>query len=116
MPPVSARPQYEVSSTICQNSIYQKSFFPDTIRLWNSLPQTIVSCLTIDSFKEELSASPQTPLDSYWMFLTALYIDLLGFVFTLVVPAPPTHQYDDTPDNGVSTILEEEEEDTAQYP
>ena len=30
---------------------YQRSFFPDTIRLWNSLPQSVVSCTTIDSFK-----------------------------------------------------------------
>lgn len=30
---------------------YQKSFFPDTIRLWNSLPQTAVSCPTIGGFK-----------------------------------------------------------------
>ena len=43
------------------------------------------------------------------MFLNALHINLLDFTFALVVPAPPTHQYDDTPDDGVSTILEEEE-------
>ena len=34
--------------------IYQRSFFPDTIRLWNSLPQSVVSCPTIDSFKREV--------------------------------------------------------------
>ena len=33
---------------------YQRSFFPDTIRMWNSLPQTVVSCLTLDSFREEV--------------------------------------------------------------
>ena len=30
---------------------YQRSFFPDTIRIWNSLPQTVVSCTSTDSFK-----------------------------------------------------------------
>ena len=39
-----------------RTSIYQKSFFPVTIRLWNSLPQTVVSCPNIDSFKEEVLA------------------------------------------------------------
>ena len=33
---------------------YQKSYFPDSIRLWNSLPQTVVSCTTLDSFKREV--------------------------------------------------------------
>ena len=33
---------------------YQRSFFPDTIRMWNSLPQTVVSCSTQDSFREEV--------------------------------------------------------------
>ena len=34
--------------------IYQRSFFPDTIRMLNSLPQTVVSCSTLDSFREEV--------------------------------------------------------------
>ena len=33
---------------------YQRSFFPDTIRMWNSLPQTEVRCSTLDSFREEV--------------------------------------------------------------
>jgi hypothetical protein len=33
---------------------YQCSFFPDTIRLWNSLPQTAVNSTTVDSFKGEV--------------------------------------------------------------
>ena len=36
--------------------VYQRSFFPDTIRLWNSLPQSAVSCPTLDSFKREVQA------------------------------------------------------------
>ncbi|KAH3871096.1 hypothetical protein DPMN_034290 [Dreissena polymorpha] len=35
---------------------YQKSFFPDTIRIWNRLSQTIVSCSTGNSFKEEVQS------------------------------------------------------------
>ena len=34
--------------------VYQRSFFPDSIRLWNCLPQTVVSCTTLDSFKREV--------------------------------------------------------------
>ena len=37
-----------------RTQIYQRSFFPDIIRLWNSLPQSVVSCPTIDSFKREV--------------------------------------------------------------
>ena len=33
---------------------YQRSVFPDTIIMWNSLPQTVVSCLTLASFREEV--------------------------------------------------------------
>ena len=33
---------------------YQRSFFPDTIRMWNSLPQIVVSCSTQGSFREEV--------------------------------------------------------------
>ena len=74
-----------------RTSIYQRSFFPDTIRLWNSLPQTVVSSSTLDSFKEEVQ-TVKIPLDSYWMILTALYIDILAITFLLIVPAPPTRQ------------------------
>ena len=37
-----------------RTQIYQRSFFPDTIRLWHSLPHSVVSCPTIDSFKREV--------------------------------------------------------------
>ena len=37
-----------------RTQIYQRSFFPDTIRLWNSHPQSVVSCPTMDSFKREV--------------------------------------------------------------
>ena len=34
---------------------YQKSFFPDTIRMWNSLPQKVVSCSTASGSKCNLT-------------------------------------------------------------
>ena len=34
--------------------IYQHSYFPDTIRLWNGLPQSAVDCPTIETFKGAL--------------------------------------------------------------
>ena len=34
--------------------VYQHSFFPDGIRLWNSLPATIVTCNTLTTFREGL--------------------------------------------------------------
>lgn len=33
---------------------YQKSFFPDSVRLWNSLPQEAVSCTTLDTFRKSV--------------------------------------------------------------
>ena len=32
--------------------VYQKSFFPDSIRLWNMLPQEVVSCTSLELFKQ----------------------------------------------------------------
>jgi hypothetical protein len=34
---------------------YQYSFFPSTIRLWNNLPQTLVSSGSIDIFRHSLT-------------------------------------------------------------
>ena len=36
--------------------IYQKSFFPDTIRLWNSLPPAVVTCTDIEAFRLQVQA------------------------------------------------------------
>jgi len=33
---------------------YQRSFFPDSIRLWNILPQEVVSCTSLELFKQQL--------------------------------------------------------------
>ena len=38
----------------CRTQIYKHSFFPDTIRLWNNLPSTVVDCNSITTFKSEL--------------------------------------------------------------
>ena len=40
--------------TLC----YQKSFFPDTTRLWNSLPATATGCTTVDAFKRVVQSIP----------------------------------------------------------
>ena len=34
--------------------IYQKTFFPDTIRMWNSLPADVVQCTSAEHFKREV--------------------------------------------------------------
>jgi len=36
---------------------FQRSFFPDAIRMWNSLPQKVVNCTTVDCFRQEVQAS-----------------------------------------------------------
>ena len=40
------------------------SFFPNTIRLWNNLPQHIKACETLASLNENLKL--QTLRDAYW--------------------------------------------------
>ena len=32
--------------------MYQRSFFPDSIRLWNMLPQEVISCTNLEGFKQ----------------------------------------------------------------
>ena len=39
-----------------RTSTYQQSFFPDSIRIWNSLPQHVISCNSLESFKGELQS------------------------------------------------------------
>ena len=33
---------------------YAKSFFPESVKLWNSLPDSIVSCQEIETFKKDI--------------------------------------------------------------
>ncbi|XP_072023338.1 uncharacterized protein [Amphiura filiformis] len=32
--------------------VYRQSFFPDTIRLWNNLPQDLINCTSVAGFKQ----------------------------------------------------------------
>ena len=36
--------------------VYQKSYYPDTIRLWNVLPEQIASCTDADVFNKQLQS------------------------------------------------------------
>jgi hypothetical protein len=37
-----------------RTQVHQHSFIPDSIRIWNKLPQEIVECQTLDSFKNRI--------------------------------------------------------------
>ncbi|KAK3103099.1 hypothetical protein FSP39_016427 [Pinctada imbricata] len=37
-----------------RTTTYRHSFFPDSIRIWNALPQDAISCNTLESFKASL--------------------------------------------------------------
>ena len=39
-----------------RTSTYQQSFCPDSICIWNSLPQHVISCNSLESFKGELQS------------------------------------------------------------
>ena len=41
--------------------IYNKSYFPRTIKDWNSLPQDIIDCKSVDSFKHKMLPYIQRP-------------------------------------------------------
>ena len=32
--------------------VYRQSFFPDSIRIWNELPQALINCTSLESFKQ----------------------------------------------------------------
>ena len=42
----------------CSVNAYKSSFFPSTIRLWNSLPATAVTAPSLDAFKSCIGAGP----------------------------------------------------------
>ena len=44
--------QYRVP--FARTLIYQKAFFPDAIRMWNSLPADVVQCTSVENFKHEV--------------------------------------------------------------
>ena len=41
----------------CGSDAYNHSFFPRTLRLWNALPQGVVSSPTLDSYKSAVAKS-----------------------------------------------------------
>ena len=46
--------QLRFSQQHCRIQAYQHSFFPSAVRLWNSLPQAVVSAQSLDTFKKLL--------------------------------------------------------------
>jgi len=58
---LKSRPQRHAKNTMqlkepfADTEVYRQSFFPRTIRDWNGLPQTIVSCASSELFKNTLS-------------------------------------------------------------
>ena len=38
----------------CHLNCYRNSFFPDAIRIWNTLPQQIIDCSDVDSFRTSI--------------------------------------------------------------
>lgn len=42
----------------CRTDTYRQSFFPSTIRLWNSLPNSLIVAPSLDSFKTNVQAHP----------------------------------------------------------
>ena len=58
---LKSRPQRHAKNTMqlkepfADTEVYRQSIFPRTIRDWNGLPQTIVSCASSELFKNTLS-------------------------------------------------------------
>jgi hypothetical protein len=47
--------QQQLSQLTCKKSVYQNSFFPATIILWNRLPIQVVEKPTLEGFKSALT-------------------------------------------------------------
>ena len=85
--------------------VRQRSFFLDTIRLYNSLPQSAIlpftdsrgKCRRVDYVRNVLVVFNCT-VNSFFKF-----------DYLLDVSAPRMRQYDDTLYRGVSTVTEEED-------
>ena len=65
--------------------IYQHSFFPDGIRLWNALPQQLVDSTFLDCFRGQVQSIQLRKLPS--LFLTHLSLVFLHCTY----PAPNKH-------------------------
>ena len=51
----SHRQQFQIPQ--CRINAYKYSFVPRTIVHWSVLPAIVISCVTVDSFKDKLSAT-----------------------------------------------------------
>ena len=75
----SAHPhRYVVPTT--RTVLHQNSFFPRTIRQWNSLSSSVAQASSLDAFKHQVSRL------QHWGLLTSLYSFLL--TNTLSTPSP----------------------------
>ena len=54
--------------------MYRTSFFPQTIRLWNQLPGSVVEADTLDSLKAQLSDVTPNPKVQEYLIGYALYL------------------------------------------
>ena len=63
--PYSLRNANDIQSFRARTNLFFNSFFPSTIRAWNSLPQDIKDANTVTSFKYRLSRNRQLPPKYY---------------------------------------------------
>ncbi|XP_072179000.1 uncharacterized protein [Diadema setosum] len=45
---------YKLQVPFARTHLFQSTFYPDAIRLWNSLPPSTISCTSLESFKKEV--------------------------------------------------------------
>ena len=43
---------YQLQQPSCHTNVFQNSFFPKTISMWNSLPKEVLACPSLANFKE----------------------------------------------------------------
>ena len=43
---------YKYMIPFTRTGVYQQSFFPNSIRIWNNLPEDLINCTTLASFKQ----------------------------------------------------------------
>jgi hypothetical protein len=85
---------------------YQYSFFPSTIRLWNNLPQTLVSSGSIDIFRHSQPSIISTSLFLIVHFWKVLVLIVNGRLLTW--PHVYSFQCDNTLERGMHLLKEED--------
>jgi hypothetical protein len=95
--------------------LYRHSFFPDTIRIWNGLPQPLVESTSLETFKQG-GAQLSHPIIAHHVFrllIKHLYIFFFFFFFAPLLSQPAWASaiflYPE-----ICTLLEEEEENKAK--